>query len=74
MEEDTFGVVPIDIAKMRRLREERGLTQEQAASAAGFANRQAWSLIETGTRDNPELRTLERIAAVLGVSAKDLLK
>lgn len=66
--------VPIDIEKMKSLRLKLGLSQDEAAKAAGFANRQAWSLIETGRRGNPQLDTLERIAAVLKTTAKDLLK
>ena len=64
----------LDTAKIRRLREERGLTQAAAAKAAKLSGPQTWSDIEHGRRRNLTLDTLERIAAALGVPAKDLLK
>jgi transcriptional regulator with XRE-family HTH domain len=66
--------MPIDIEKIKALREKRGMTQEQAASAAGLSNRQHWNQIETGLRSNLTVGTLEKIAQALGVRAKDLLK
>jgi transcriptional regulator with XRE-family HTH domain len=47
-------------ARLRKLREERGLTQEQVAEGAGFSGKYI-SEIERGLRDVP-LTTLERIA------------
>jgi transcriptional regulator with XRE-family HTH domain len=67
-------VVPLDVAKIKALREKLGLSQEQAAQKAGFRGRQAWSNIESGQQGNPQLMTIERIAKVLGVKAKDLLR
>ncbi len=67
-------VVPLDFAKIKRLREQLGITQEEAARRAGLANRQAWNHFETGRRTDIRLTQLEGIAAVLGVKAKDLLK
>ena len=65
--------VGLDLEKIRQLRERKGLTQEAAAKLAGFRSRQAWNNIESG-RQSPRLDTLERIAAALGVKARDLLK
>jgi transcriptional regulator with XRE-family HTH domain len=65
--------MPIDIEKIKRFREKLGWTQEQAAKAAGLANRQHWNQIETGLRDNLTVDTLEKVAMALGVKAKDLL-
>jgi transcriptional regulator with XRE-family HTH domain len=66
----------IDTAKMRALREKRGLTQALAAARAKMTGQQ-WSNIETG-RAAPvagvTFLTLERVAKALGVKAKDLLK
>jgi transcriptional regulator with XRE-family HTH domain len=64
----------VDTGKIKRLREQKGLTQAEAAEAAGLANRQHWNQIETGLRDNLTITTLEKIASALGVKAKDLLK
>lgn len=50
------------------------LTQAEAAERAGLTGKQVWSDLEQGRRSNITLETLERIAAALGVKAKDLLK
>ena len=49
------------------------MTLDEAAIAAGLKSRQAWHNVESG-KQIPRLDTLERIAAALGVKAKDLLK
>ena len=68
-------IVPVlDTAKMKALRIKRGLSMEQAAAAAGLRGRQRWYEIESGRQTNLTLDTLNRIAAALGVRAKDLLK
>jgi len=64
----------LDCEKLRRAREKAGLTQEQAAEAAGLSSKQAWNAIERGRQEELTLGTLDRIAAALGVKAKDLLK
>lgn len=64
----------IDMAKIRRLREGLGLTQDQAAEKAGLGSRQRWNDIESGRKSGVTVETLERIAKALGVKAKDLLK
>lgn len=66
--------VPLDHAKIKALREQLGLSQEEAAQRAGLKTRQAWNNIESGSRPNLQLHTLERIAKALGVKARDLLK
>lgn len=66
--------VPLDVEKMRKLREKLGLTQDDAAKRAGLKGRQAWNNIESGRRPNLQLQTLERIAKALGVKAADLLR
>lgn len=64
----------LDTGKIRGLREQAGLTQQQAAEKAGLESRQRWHQIESGSTPNIELDTLDRIAKALGVKAKDLLK
>jgi transcriptional regulator with XRE-family HTH domain len=62
----------LDVAKVRRLRLRKKLTQDAAAKLAGVGHRTAWNRIERGHR-SISLRTLEKVAAALGVRAKDLL-
>jgi len=64
----------VDVAKIKRLRERRGLTQEQAAKKAGLGSRQRWDDIESGRKRSITVRTLEQMAGALGVSARQLLK
>jgi transcriptional regulator with XRE-family HTH domain len=60
-----FGLV------VRRVRQQRGLSQEGLGFKSGL-HRNYVGLIERGKRV-PTLRTVERIAAGLGVSAADLV-
>jgi transcriptional regulator with XRE-family HTH domain len=66
--------MPLDLAKLRDLREKAGLTMEQAAKQAGMPSRQRWYEVESGTKPNVTIETLDRMARALGVSARDLLK
>ena len=63
----------LDNAKIRALREERGLSQEEAAKLAGLGGRQQWNDVESGRRPNVTLDTLNKVAKALGVKARDLL-
>jgi transcriptional regulator with XRE-family HTH domain len=65
--------VPLDTKKVRDLRLAAGLTLAKAAKLAGLPGPQTWSDMEQGRRSNLTLRTLDRIAKALGVSARDLL-
>jgi len=51
---------------LRRLRKIRGLTQTQAAKAIGISQ-QAYARLESATRANPSLSTLQRISELLQV-------
>ncbi len=66
--------IPIDTAKIRKLRLSLGLSMADAAARAGLPGRQRWYHIESGRLRNPTLSTIERVAKVLGVHARDLLK
>lgn len=66
--------VPIDHAKIRRLREELGLSQTELARRAQLSSAGRVSKIENGVVLNITVDTLDHIAAALGVKAKDLLK
>ncbi|MDO8185969.1 helix-turn-helix transcriptional regulator [Conexibacter sp. JD483] len=59
-------------ANVRRLRAERGLTQEQIANAAGLALSDV-GRIERGERD-PGVRVLAKLAHGLGVEVEDLVR
>lgn len=62
--------------KIKTLRESRGLTQKQAADAAGMSDGRHWSNIERGSQKSKSISVdlLERIAKALGVKAAELLK
>lgn len=62
----SFGTV------LRRLRAERGMTQEDLAFASG-AGRAAIARMETG-RQLPSMPTLVRLAAALGVDASEVVR
>ena len=66
--------VPIDIVKLKTLRESRGWTMQQAAEAANLSGgRQSWNDVESGRRPNPTVDTALRIARALGVKIDDLV-
>lgn len=57
---------------LRRVREARGLTQEQVAQAAG-TSQSHYSKIELGIV-SPKIRTVGKIADALGVDPIELLR
>lgn len=56
---------------IKKLREARGLTQQQLSKASGVP-RPTWANLETGTA-NPTLSVLVRVAQSLGVSIEELI-
>lgn len=58
--------------RLRSAREQRGMTQKQAAEAAGIATDMI-SRLENGHYQSPGLRTLLRIADGLGIGVAELL-
>lgn len=67
-----INAVSVKIGKsIRKIREEKEITQEQLALEAGL-NRAYIGYIERGER-NPTLKTPEKIAKILKVSTKELL-
>ncbi len=58
--------------KLRSVREQRGLTQKEAAQLAGVSH---WTLsyLESGKRA-PYMPTVTKIAGVYGVSLEELLE
>lgn len=58
---------------LKRLRTERGMSQEELAHAMGFKNRSSINKIELGKNDMPRSMVL-KAAEALGVSPLDLFK
>ena len=56
---------------LRRLREERGLSQQQISDLAGIP-RPTWASLESGSA-NPTLSVLSRTASALQVSIEELI-
>ena len=56
---------------IRRIRNAAGLTAQEASERAGM-HPVTWSDIERGKNTNPTPKTLEKIAAALGVKLADL--
>lgn len=67
---DRKGIPPIG-RHLRRLRRERGFSQEELARRAGV-DRGAIAKIETGQRTSPSIGTLMPLASALGVSLEEL--
>lgn len=63
----------LNLEKIRRLREQRQMTMEEAAVAAGMRNRHRWYEVESGDRKDPRIFTVARVAKALGVRVDDLL-
>ena len=60
------------LTAMKRIRKERGLTQEQLAAQLGL-HRKSYQRYECGTR-RPNIYILLKIADILGVKASELLE
>jgi len=58
-------------ANLRRLRDERGLSQQQMARLAGVP-RPTWASLESGSA-NPTLAVLSKVASALQVSIEELI-
>ena len=58
---------------LRKLREQKGLSQERLARLADVANNTIIKM-ESGENKNPTLDTLQKLAKALAVSVDDLIK
>ena len=58
---------------LRKLREQKGLSQDRLAKLADIANNTIIK-IEQGENQNPTLDTLKKLAKALAVSVDDLIK
>ncbi len=57
---------------LRKLREQKGLTQEKLARLADVSNNTVIK-IEAGKNQNPTLETLKRLAKALDITVDDLI-
>jgi transcriptional regulator with XRE-family HTH domain len=62
----------VDVTKMKALREEKVLSQRELATMAGLTQMTVWR-IENGYRD-ARPQTIRKLARVLGVEPKELVK
>ena len=58
---------------LRRIRQAKGITQDELAKALGYINRSSINKIESGRSDMPRSK-IEQAARFLGVSPLDLFK
>jgi transcriptional regulator with XRE-family HTH domain len=61
----------VNVAKLKELRIDRGLSQRRLSELAGVSNTTVWH-IERGAGASPA--TLKKLADVLGVRASELIK
>jgi len=59
--------------RLKKLRKERGWTQEKAAEICGISSK-VFQFYELGVKSNPGLRTLDKIANGFGVKPYEFLK
>jgi transcriptional regulator with XRE-family HTH domain len=64
--------VEVDGTKLKRLREERVFFQRELARLAGLTHQTVWRFENGSTNAHP--RTIRKIAEVLGVEPKKLVK
>ena len=64
--------VEVDVAKLKRLREDRVLSQRELARMAGLTHVTVWRL-ENGF-ENAHPQTIRKLAEVLGVEPRELVK
>jgi transcriptional regulator with XRE-family HTH domain len=62
----------VDVQKLKALREEKVLSQRELARMAGLTQMTVWR-IENGYRD-ARPQTIRKLAGVLGVEPKELVK
>lgn len=67
-----MGVV--DFSEIRRRREAKKFTLAEASKRARWSSGQVWANLEQGTRDNPSIETLVKVAEVLGCRVDQLLR
>ena len=64
--------VEVDVAKLKRLREDRVLSQRELAQMAGLTHVTVWRLENSSTQAHAQ--TIRKLAEVLGVEPRELVK
>jgi transcriptional regulator with XRE-family HTH domain len=67
-----LSYMEVDVTKVKRLREEKVLSQRELARMAGLTQMTVWR-IENGYRD-ARPGTIRKLAVALGVEPKELVK
>jgi HTH-type transcriptional regulator, competence development regulator len=62
----------VDVAKLKRLREDRVLSQRELARMSGLTHATVWRLENGHKEARPQ--TIRKIAEALGVEPKELVK
>jgi transcriptional regulator with XRE-family HTH domain len=62
----------VDVAKLKRLRQENVLSQRELARMAGLTQMTIWRLENGFTEAHPQ--TIRKLAGALGVEPKELVK
>lgn len=68
--------MPVDFTKVRAMREQQLLTQQQAAERAGWKGPNAkvrWSDFEKAKYPDPQLSTIEAVCEALGCAITEIL-
>ena len=73
MDAPIVRTMEVDGVKLREVRLDRGLSQEDLHRMTGVS-RDTISRMETGDRPNPHPKTLRKLAGALGVSVADIRK
>ena len=66
-------ILPTLLKRLKQLRKQKGLTQEQVAEKSGFSVKY-YQMLESGKRPDMRLSTIERLATAFGISPADLLR
>jgi transcriptional regulator with XRE-family HTH domain len=67
-----LGCMEVDAAMLKRLREERVVSQRELARVAGLTHQTVWRLENGPTEAHP--RTVRKLAEALGVEPKVLVR
>ncbi len=64
----------VNTEEIRRRRDKLGMTQAEAAHAAGWKSAVQWTDVESGKRENPTIGTVAAVAKVLGCKVDAILR
>jgi transcriptional regulator with XRE-family HTH domain len=64
----------VNAGEIRRRRKKLGMTQQQAAKAAGWKSAVQWTDIERSKRPNPSIKTVAAVARALGCKVDQIIR